>query len=177
MPHPFKALLAALLLVPALASAAEITLPAGKLSLALPADFTALTQKEIKARFGALGQLPVAVYGNATRTATVAVTSTQVDNGPLKPEGLPAVQTQMADGMTQQIPGLRWVGKAQPVLAGKRWVKLENLTPSRNGAMHNVILGTDVRGQLLLVNMNAADKEFAQHAASFASMEKGLLVK
>lgn len=166
-----------LLLVSTLASAVEVTTPSGKISVQLPADFTPLDRKEIELKFGRNGQLPAAVYGNKSRTATTAFTWIKTEGGGMSGDELPQLKSQMEDGMNGQIAGIKWLVKDIRPLNGKRWIYLENIAPARDTKIHNRIYSTDLNGNLLIVNFNVIESEFFHYAKSFGEAEKSLQAK
>lgn len=166
-----------LVLLPGFASAILVATPGGTISITLPADFTALSRKEIQAKFSRNGQLPVAVFGNATRTTTMAVTWSQLGESSLTPDQLPQLREQLRDSYDQQLPGIRWITSEVRAINGKRWIFLENTTPGRDTRVHNDIYCTDVSGNLLMLNLNSTEAEHAGYAAAFKAAEQSLTIK
>jgi hypothetical protein len=170
------ALLCALLL-PSLCFAVDIATPSGKVSFQLPEGYTQLSRAELQKQFGRSGSLPLAAYGNAGRTSTIAITWALLDSGGLAPEQLPTFKSQLQDNFDQQIPGIQWLKSEMRRLNGKSWIYLEYISPARDTRIHNATFTADLGGNLLLVNFNSADSTFAATAPVFATVQNSLVAK
>lgn len=171
-----------LALAPFAAQATDIATPGGTVTLSLPADFTALSAQEIRQKFGRGGILPVAAYGNASRGSTIAVSWGQTGSSTFDADTLGQWKGQMHDMFSQQVPGLHWIADEIRPVNGKNWIFLENTTPARQQGgqqvrVHNEIFCTDLRGNMLLVNLNSTEEDFAHYSAAFKTAAQSLRVK
>ena len=166
-----------LCLFPGLVAAAEIATPGGTIAVSLPADFTPLSAAEMKIKFGRNGALPVAAYGNAKRSGTVAVSWSPLGETTLTPDQLPQLMDSFRDAMSQQVPGLHWISSEVRIINGKRWIFMENIAPGRDTPVHDDMYLTDLKGNLLAINFNITEAEHAAFATEFKSIEKSLKVK
>ena len=159
------------------ALAVDVVTPGGTISVSLPADFTALNKKEIQVKFARNGQLPVAAFGNSGRSSTVAVSWGQLGDSALSSDQLPQLSKQLHESFDQQLPGIRWINSEVRQIGGKSWILLENTTPSRDGRVHNQIYCTDLKGNLLMLNLNTTEAEHPAYAKAFKAAAESLKVK
>jgi hypothetical protein len=171
-----------LALLPLSARATDVATPGGTVSLTLPTDFTALSAHEIRLKFGGPeANLPVAVYGNASRGSTIAVSWSQTGSSTFNADSLGPWKDQLHDMFTRQLPGLHWIADEIRPVNGKNWIFLENTTPARQQGgpvrVHNEIFCTDLKGNMLLVNLNSTEVDFAHYSAAFKTAAQSLRVK
>ena len=178
--NPMRALLLwiCLAILPGLASAIDVATPGGTISITLPKDFTRLSKQEIQGKFSRSGQqLPVAVFGNPKRSSTMAVTWSQLGETSLTADQLPQLSEQLHDSYSQNLPGIHWISSEVRSINGKSWIFLENTTPGRDTRVHNEVYCTDVKGNLLMLNLNSTEAEHAGYVAAFKAAEQSLVVR
>lgn len=163
-------------LLPLIASAVDVATPMGKLSVALPADFAALSRDDIKHKFSRNQQLPVAAFGNKAHTSTLAVSWGMLSSD-FSDDQLPQLLSQLHTTYEQQMPGLKWITSETRVINGRTWLVLENVTPGRDTALHNAVYGTVIHGSLLMLNLNTTVAEHASYARAFQTAAASLVVR
>jgi hypothetical protein len=111
---------------------------------------------------------PRFVVGNERATTTVAYD--------LKPHKIPDAQLPEVKGvftgmMERAVPGIRWINNDVIELAGQRWIFMEMTSTAVDTDIHNIMLITGVKDQMLVFNFNSTKQEFpAVEAALRASM-------
>jgi hypothetical protein len=147
------------LLLPAAAAAAPVSLHDGAMTIDVPDDFTALSQDEAQLMF-ARGNVPSAIYGNAGRDVTIAVTFSQ---GAVEPDGLEELKSQM-EGVLSSHPDVRFITREITVRNERRWVHFELTSVEAGAPARNHIYLTSFRGRMLVISLNARLSAYAAHA-------------
>lgn len=149
-------LLPILALLPCIASAKDVSIDGGSVTFVAPNDFTELSQAEISVKFPA-GNAPSQVIGNERRTTTIAY---QLKAQPVKESDLPDVQKAFTQVFDRVIAGIEWKQKSIVDLAGQKWLLMEMTSRAIDQDIHNIMLVTSHKGQMLMFNFNSTKKEF-----------------
>lgn len=162
---------------PAAAEPASVKTPSGTLSLDTPPGYSMLSDAELSAKFGRHGRKPLAAWGNAARTSTVAVTWSRMAQQPLTRERLPQLQSAMEKSLPLLTPGMV-LGETGLVDIGPRqWVRIESTAPALDTQIHNLMLLTDLGGHMVGVNYNATAADHAQQEHGFKASAQTLRVQ
>ncbi len=161
----------ALLLAPLLASSAwsaSFSIPGAGVSFEAPEGFTELTADEIRQKWIS-GTPPKFAVGNERRTTTIAYD--------LKPHKVQAsqigeVKTFFEKTFERIIPGLAWQRREMIEHGGQTWVLFEMTSNAIDTDIHNLMLFTPYREQLLIFNFNSTRQEFP---ALEAALRRSLL--
>ncbi len=146
------------------AHVARVPLSAGgAVQLELPAGFTALNKVEIAQKF-ARGIAPKAVWGNANRTVTVAITDSPAQ---VEPAQLPEFKTVMEQALPRAIPNLTWLDRRMISVQDRDWIRLELTSSALDTDIHNLMYLTSQRGHMWGVNYNATRDSFAANLSAF----------
>ena len=146
------------------AQVARVPLTAGgAVQLELPAGFTALNKVEIEQKF-ARGNAPKAVWGNANRTVTVAITDSPTR---VEPAQLPELKAVMEQALPRAIPNLAWLDRSLISVQDRDWIRLELTSSALDTDIHNLMYLTSQRGHMWGVNYNATRDSFAANRGAF----------
>ena len=173
---PLRTALLALALLGAAAAHAQapaapvaVQTPSGTLQLKAPPGYTALDAEEMQAKFGRHGRRPLAAWGNARRTSTVAVTWSRMVQKPLTSDQLPAFKDSLASTLLRLTPGMVMHDATLVTIAGRSWVRMDSTAPAVDTSIRNLMYVTDLGGHMVAVNFNATEADFAAQEAGFGS--------
>lgn len=154
----FKRLLAcAGLLLAGAAWSASHNIPGAGVSFDAPEGFTVLTAEEIRQKWPSAAPPRFAV-GNAGRGTTIAYD--------LKPHKIQAGQLGEVKAFFEKtferiVPGLVWKRRELIEHGGQTWILFEMSSNAIDTDIHNIMLCTPYREQLLIFNFNSTRQEFA----------------
>lgn len=151
----------------AVADPVAVKTPSGTLSLEMPAGYSALSDAELQVKFGRHGRRPLAAWGNAARTSTVAVTWSRMAQQPLTPERLADLQSAMEANLPRLTPGMVLRGSGLVDIGTRRWVRIDSTAPAVDTQIHNLMFLTDLGGHMVGVNYNATAADHAQQEPGF----------
>lgn len=151
--------------------------PSGTLRLDTPAGYSALGEDELQAKFGRHGRKPLAAWGNAARTSTVAVTWSRMAQRPLTSEQLPEFKSAMETTLPKLTPGMVLRESSLVTIAQRRWVRIDSTAPAVDTQIHNLMFLTDLGGHMVGVNYNATAADHAQQEAGFKASAETLRVQ
>jgi hypothetical protein len=151
-------LIAVLALLSCSASAKEVSIDGGSVTFVVPDDFTELSQEEINSKYPAVNA-PKQVIGAAGRTTTIAY---QLKAQPVKESDLPDIQKAFTQVFDRLIPGIEWKQNALVDLVGQKWLLLEMTSRAIDQDIHNIMLITPHKGQMLMFNFNCTKKDFSK---------------
>ena len=159
-----------------LALAEEFRTPSGVLSFEVPAGYTRLSDEEIAVKFGRNGRLPPAVWGNARRSSSVAVTWTEMKNRPLNAGDLPEFKKAMEQLLPRATPGLKFLGNDIVTIGAQRWVFFDTSAPAVDTEVRNLMYLTHLGGHMVGVNYNATVADYPGQKDGFAASARTLAV-
>ena len=161
MPHQIAPMLkrlfaATCLLWAGAACSASHNIPGAGVSFDAPDGFSELTTDEIRQKWIS-GAPPKFAVGNARRTTTIAYD--------LKPHKISAnqlgeVKTFFEKTFERIIPGLAWQRRELIEHGGQTWILFEMTSNAIDTDIHNLMLFTPYREQLLIFNFNSTRQEF-----------------
>ena len=133
----------------------------GGVSVQLPDGFTRLSAEELTRRFARSPRQPIAAFGDAQRSATIAFTLSN-QNGAFKPEQLSDYLAAMEQLLPKAVPGLVWQHKEIKPIAGHAWAHLRYASPTLEQDTANDTWFTAFRGNILGVNLSAPSARWTQ---------------
>lgn len=151
------------------AAPVDVQTPSGTLRLQAPPGYTALDAEEMHAKFGRHGRRPLAAWGNARRTSTVAVTWSRMVQKPLTSDQLPAFKASLESTLLRLTPGMVMHDASLVTIAGRSWVRMDSTAPAVDTSIRNLMYVTDLGGHMVAVNFNATEAEFPAQEAGFGS--------
>lgn len=106
---------------------------------------------------------PRFVVGNERGTTTVAYD--------LKPHKIPIdrlseVKDSFVGQMGRVVPGIRWISKEIIELDGQPWIFLEMTSTAIDTDIHNIMLITGLKDEMLIFNFNSTKEEFPKVEAA-----------
>jgi len=146
-----------------------IKTPSGTLHFETPAGYTALSEDELHIKFGRYGRRPLAAWGNARRSSTVAVTWSRMAQKPLTSEQLPEFKSAMETTLPRLTPGMVLRDSSLVQIAQRPWVRIDSTAPAVDTEIRNLMYLTDLGGHMVGVNYNATVADYAQQEAGFSS--------
>lgn len=161
----------------AAAEPVAVQTPSGTLRLQAPAGYTALTDEELQTKFGRHGRRPLAAWGNARRSSTVAVTWSRMAQKPLTPDALPAFMSAMETTLPRLTPGLVMRDASLVTIGGRAWVRMDSTAPAADTDVRNLMYLTDLNGHMVGVNYNATVADFPAQEPGFGSSAGTLRVQ
>ena len=161
----------------AAADPVAVKTPSGTLRLDTPAGYTALSDEELQTKFGRHGRKPLAAWGNARRSSTVAVTWSRMAQRPLTSAQLPEFKTAMETTLPKLTPGMVLRDSSLVGIAEHRWVRMDSTAPAVDTEIRNLMYLTDLGGHMVGVNYNATVADFAQQEAGFNASAETLRVQ
>ena len=178
---PTRALRALLLaavavLASGMSLAEEYRTPSGVLRFDVPAGYTRLSDEEINVKFGRNGRVPAAVWGNARRSSSVAVTWTEMKNRPLNAAELPEFKKAMEQLLPRATPGLRFLGNDIVSIGAQQWVMFDSIAPAVDTEVRNLMYLTHLGGHMVGVNYNATTADFPGQRDGFEASARTLAV-
>ena len=158
----FIAAIAVLILLNSGAAAETFSLDKGAVSFVAPDGFKPFSDKVIKIKYPR-GRAPRHVIGTASTQTSIAYD--------LKPQNIPQSRIEEARMafvkiLPRIVPGLKWVDQKVIDLAGRKWVFLEMTSSAIDADIHNIMLFTGYKKQMLIFNFNSTKKEFKQYEAA-----------
>ncbi|RZJ26413.1 MAG: hypothetical protein EOO54_02945 [Haliea sp.] len=160
----------------ALAPAEEYRTPSGVLKLDLPPGYTRLSDEEISVKFGRNGRVPAAVWGNARRSSSVAVTWTEMKNRPLNAADLPEFKKAMEQLLPRATPGLKFLANEIVSIGAQQWVFFDSSAPTVDTEVRNLMYLTHLGGHMVGVNYNATVADFPEQKDGFEASARTLAV-
>ncbi|NJN31106.1 MAG: DUF1795 domain-containing protein [Synechococcales cyanobacterium RM1_1_8] len=122
-----------------------------RLSFIPPPGFTPLSSAEIATIFPGTAP-PQHAYATSQRDGLVSISITDI---PLAPTDLPDLRTYLVGFLETSVPGFQWLEHDLAKLGGQDWIKLEFLSQTPEGQIHNEMYITSLEGKLLGFNFNA----------------------
>ncbi len=141
----------------------------GGVIVKLPDGFTRLSPEELARKFAKSARPPVAAFGDAQRSATIAFTLSN-QNGAFRPEQLPDYVAAMEQLLPKAVPGLVWQHKEIKPIAGHAWAHLRYASPTVEQDTANDTWFTEFRGNILGVNLSAPAARWAQAEPALVSV-------
>lgn len=166
----------AALLASALAVAEEIRTPSGVIKVDVPPGYTRLSDEEIGFKFNRNGRVPAAVWGNARRSSSVAVTWTEMKNKPLTAGDLPEFKKAMEQLLPRATPGLKFVSSSIVTVGTQQWVVFDSTAPALDTEVRNLMYLTHLGGNMVGVNYNATVEDHPSQRPIFESSARTLSV-
>ncbi|WP_145090002.1 hypothetical protein [Rosistilla carotiformis] len=122
----------------------------GKLSLLLPEDFSEMDEERLKLKYP--NELrPTLVYTNKSAAINVAINYTTKR---MRRSEIGAFHQQMEGTYRKFHPTATWFHSGVVDIDGRNWIKLDLRTPASDTEIRNIMVGTSVKGRLLLVSFN-----------------------
>lgn len=130
----------------------SVSLFEGRVKFAVPPGFHAMSKSEIPRKFPNV-RLPKHVWANDSRaTVTIVVTHAAAK---LPPARLGEFKGFMEKMLSQSQRGIKWIKREMIVINGTRWVHLEFTSQAIDTRIHNDMLFTSFRNQMLSFNFNS----------------------
>jgi len=145
----------------------------GGVSVQLPDGFTRLSAEELTRKFVRSPRPPIAAFGDAPRTATIAFTLSD-QNGAFTPEQLPTYVAAMEQILPKAVPGIVWHQKEIKSIGGRSWAHLRYASPTVERDIANDTWFTAFRGNILSVNLSAPAAEWSRLETSLVVTIEGL---
>ncbi|HHK74947.1 MAG TPA: hypothetical protein ENJ57_07265 [Rhizobiales bacterium] len=161
----------AVLVLPA--SARTYKLDNGEISFEAPDEFKPMSKELIRLKYPR-GTPPRYVLATASTQTSIAYD--------LKPHNIPQkdiekLRTAFTRLLPRIIPGLKWIDNRIIDLSGQKWVLLEMTSHAIDTDIHNIMLLTGHKGQMLVFNFNSTKKEFPKHEAALRKAIKSINLK
>jgi hypothetical protein len=134
----------------------RITFADGRIAFVPPSGFTALTAKDLAAKYPRANP-PRAAVGNAQRTTTIAY---DLLDQRAPSTDLEAGRKYFAANYEQMLPGLKWVANDVHQVGGRAFVYLEFTASAADQHIHNIVLISIYDGRVLMFNFNSTEAEF-----------------
>lgn len=141
----------------------RINIPSSPLSLTVPHDFKTLTQDIIDIKWAGRKHPPLWVVGNELATTTISYGLNPFD---ISTEPFNEVLQSMKSGLTRMTPGIKWVDSKIIELSGKQWVYFEFTSNALDTDIHNIMLITSYKKEMILLNFNSTTGDFDRYKSS-----------
>lgn len=152
-----KILLLVLLTVFAVgAQANEVVSDDGLISFLIPDDFTPLNVDEVAAKYPN-GQVPRYIVGNAARSTHIAY---DIKPSKIEYHDLLEFQSILTETFERTVPSVQFLFNEIRAMNGKQWIYIELTSAASNVDIHNIILVTPYKDDLLMFNFNSTKKEY-----------------
>jgi len=145
----------------------------GGVTVPLPDGYTRLSPDELARKFAKSARPPIAAFGDAKRTTTIAFTLSN-QNGAFTAEQLPAYVAAMEQILPKIVPGIVWHRKEIKPIAGRSWAHLRYASPTVEQDTANDTWFTAFRGNILGVNLSAPAAQWPQVEAGLIATIEGL---
>jgi len=126
----------------------------GGVTVPMPDGYTRLSPDELAKKFARSARPPIAAFGDAKRSATIAFTLSN-QNGAFTAEQLPAYVAAMEQILPKVVPGIVWHRKEIKPIAGRSWAHLRYASPTVEQDTANDTWFAAFRGNILGVNLSA----------------------
>ncbi len=151
----------ALGLICATVSAEQVSLENGKITFDGPEGFSQLSDEMIALKYPSTRR-PRYVIANETGATSIAYD--------LKPHRVPENKIEeMKDAFSQVfsrvVPGIKWIEKKVIELSGKKWGYLEMTSNAIDTDIHNIVIFTGYKDQMLIFNFNSTKEQFSSYDA------------
>lgn len=166
-------LLALLVLIPPAASAKEISIDGGSITLVVPDDFTELSQEEINLKFPSVNA-PKQVVGNENRATTIAF---KFHDEPMEESDLPDAQKAFTQVFDRIVPGIEWKRNNIVKFAGQKWLLMEMTSRAIDQDIHNILLLTPHKGKMLAFNFNSTKADFPRMEQALKDSVRSIKLK
>ena len=123
----------------------------GALRFLVPEGYTQLSREEVVEKFGRPGTPPLAVFGDAAREATIALTLIHRPQ-PVGDMNLPAVKVEYEQMLPRAVPGLQWHERRLLEMHDRFSIHFDLSSRAKDSEMRNVMYFTAWQGQLLGIN-------------------------
>ena len=125
---------------------------AGRLKFSVPAKFHAMSKNDIAKKFPTIRPPKYAWANDKSAAVTIAVTHAKAN---LPPSRLGEFKTFMEKMLAQSQRGIKWIKREIIVINGTRWVHFEFTSQALDTRIHNDMLFTSFRNEMLGFNFNA----------------------
>lgn len=162
--RPFRAmiaLVAGLCLTLSGTQAATFTMEDGAVRFDAPVGFKPLSRKLIETKF-ARGRPPSFVVGTERATTTIAY---DLKGTAVAPNQLTAFRKRLTKVLPRIVAGLKWIENKTIKIDGRDFGLMEMTSTAIDTDIHNIMLFTSYKGQLLIFNFNSTREEFPQYEA------------
>lgn len=138
----------------------QYSLDDGRITFTAPDGLKPLSQELINSKFRD-GQSKK-VVGNESGKVTIAY---QLKKGEkqLSQNDLESIKSAFTKYFSRIIPGIQWIKKDIIELSGKKWIYFELQSNAIDTEIHNIMLLTDHKGDMLIFNFNATKDEFPKY--------------
>ena len=149
------------------------SLDKGSITFEAPEGFKPLTEKLIKTKYPS-SRAPKFVVGNESAATTIAYD--------LKPHKIPKDKLEEARASFTKlfpriVPGLKWVKNETKELSGTKWGYLEFTSTAVDTDVHNIMLFTGYKGQMLVFNFNSTKEQFKDNEAALRKSIQTIKIK
>lgn len=138
------------------AQATDVTSEDGKISFTVPDDFAPLNDEERSAKYPA-GNAPRYLVGNATRTTNIAY---DIKSSKIEYHDLLEFQSILTESFARAVPNVQFVMNDIRTMNGRQWIYIELTSAAYEADIHNIILVTPYKDDLLMFTFASTKKEF-----------------
>ncbi|MDF2439687.1 MAG: hypothetical protein JWN98_671 [Abditibacteriota bacterium] len=124
----------------------------GGVKFSVPASYHVMSQSEITRKFPTARPPKYAWANDKRATSTIAVTHAAAK---LPPSRLGEFKTFMEKMLSQSQRGIKWIKREIIVINGTRWVHFEFTSQAIDTRIHNDMLFTSFRNEMLGFNFNS----------------------
>lgn len=124
----------------------------GRIKFSIPSAYHAMSQSEIARKFPTARPPKYAWANDKRATVTIAVTQAAAK---LPPSRLGEFKTFMEKMLSQSQRGIKWIKREIVVINGTRWVHFEFTSQAIDTRIHNDMLFTSFRNDMLGFNFNS----------------------
>lgn len=141
-------------------TAIEIKIPDSNIFIRTPYDFAELSPEDIKAKWGERGNDPTWAVGNELLGTTISYHKTL---GVMKGDTLPNVMSNLVKVMKRMVAGIEFSKNEIIELNGSDWFLLECNSNALNADIKNMMIGTGVGNDLIMINFNSTKEDYLKY--------------
>jgi len=157
-----KSLMVAVLLFFSLQVAAkEVSVGDSGITFDAPDDFAPLSQTLIDTKWPSK-RAPRWAVGNTAATTTIAF---DIKKSKASQRSLGEMMKTFKTVFDRVIPGIVWKERKLVTLSGQQWLYMEMTSSAADTDIHNIMLITDFKGEMLTFNFNATKTDFKRYEA------------
>jgi hypothetical protein len=129
------------------------TILSGKVNLLMPADFQPMSREALLRKY-TRAYPPEIVYANANATVSVAISHTPV---PLRPDQIGEALKGLKGEFERVAQPTDWYRSEVAIVNGRSCFIMDVRTPSADGKVRNLMVGTSLEGRMFVVSFNTAE--------------------
>jgi hypothetical protein len=153
--------------------AKEIQVDGPNLTFQSPDSFSEFTPELISIKFPS-SRAPKHVIGTESGATCIAY---DITPNAVTPDQLPDVRKLLTETFDRVIPGIEWVENKIIKKDETQWIYLEMTSRAIDQDIHNIMLATSYKGQLLIFNFNSTKKDFPAYESALRESINSIKVK